>query len=141
MSNLFEKMMSGDIDGIQREMEETKFKRQAEFAATFRDTICKNGRPDMAYWLEKGGWHEPSCGYLVKGDLVRWVNTADMDNEFSASLDLRLPTIRKDMIQDAIDGKIMIKGTELLYWLVAKLDERTLRALMLIRRNNEKVAK
>lgn len=131
--------MSGDIDGMQREMEEIEFKRQAEFSATFRDTICKNGRPDMVYWIKNGGWHEPSCGYLVKGDLVRWVNTKDMPK--FANLDLRLPTIRKDMIQEAIDGKIKVKGVELLYWLVSKLNERSLRALMMIRKNVEEAAK
>jgi hypothetical protein len=129
---IFESLMKGDIDAVKREMKEQEFRNMASFAGHFRDAMSKSMRPALVWWIENGGTHEPRCGYLAKGDLLRW-----SDQEFHGKK-VRVPTVRSDMKRQVVDGKIEVKGTELLLWIISRMDENTLNVFTALRRSQNK---
>jgi hypothetical protein len=63
-------------------------------------------------WFSSGaGCHDASCGD-EKGDLLRWKNTGDA----------REPTIRRDMMEAVLAGKVVVKGDQdLMDFIIARL--------------------
>jgi len=116
--SLFEKLMRGDVDGFQRDMKEREFRNLAQVFGHARDRLCKDLRPTMCEWL-KDTAHDPRCGFLVKGDLLRWT-----DKEVHGRK-LRLPTVRVDMVDAVKEGKVTHQGVELALWITSKLNEPT----------------
>lgn len=130
--SILDKLFGGDIDGVLRDMEEEKFKRMAQFAGVFRDTMVEEMRPAVVWWLLRGGTHEPKCGYAEKGDLLRW-----KDVSFSGKV-YRMPTVRVDYLQLIVSGKIEIKGVELCKWIGTKADASTRDVFIALRRSQNK---
>jgi hypothetical protein len=67
------------------------------------------------------GRHVPR-DYAAKGDLLRWVTDEGM----------RLPTVRDDLADDVVAGKVEFHDVELVLWLATKLDARTRAGLLSI---------
>lgn len=132
MGNFFDALMRGDVDAVNREMENQKFKRQAEFMGYFREAMLSELRPAIVWWLQHGGNHEPICGRAVKGDLLRW-----SDQEIHGK-PVRVPSVRSDMLQLVVDGKIEVKGVELVKWIGFKLDDNTRNVFIALRRSQNK---
>ena len=65
----------------------------------------------VIHWLQTMV-HTPSCGYEVKGDLIRW----------SVIGGHRLPTIRDDLLAAAVERNIETPDGELVSVLVDRMD-------------------
>jgi hypothetical protein len=65
-------------------------------------------------WLETMT-HTPSCGYEIKGDLVRW---QVIDGH-------RLPTVRDDLVASAVARNVVTSEGELVSVLADKLEPQT----------------
>lgn len=131
--DIIDAFMRGDIDAIEREQKEMEFKRKAEFLGHFRDTLCQEMRPSLVEWFKTGGQHVPKCGYLVKkGDLLRWTDATIHGKT------VRMPTIRDDMITLAVEGKIEVKGVELLLWVATRLNSNTRNVFIALERDRRK---
>jgi hypothetical protein len=130
--NLFDALMDGDVEAVNRQIEEEKFKRQAQFMGIFRDTMLSEMWPALVWWFQNGGTHTPECGLFVKGDLLRWINQTLNDKP------VRVPTIRYDMLELVVEGKIEVKGVELVKWIGSKLDSNTRNVFIALRRSQNK---
>jgi len=69
----------------------------------------------LRVWLASPFGRHPPAKPNEKGDLVRWVVDEGM----------RLPTVRSDLADQAIAGKIEVRGVELVLLLATKLDATT----------------
>lgn len=88
-------------------------------------------RPTLVKWLRGSGNHEPKCGRGQKGDLLRWV-TVDVNGK-----PIRAPSIRVDMLDQVVDGKVKVKGVELLKWIASKLDRNARSVLIALTRGQK----
>jgi len=127
--NIIEALMKGDIDAISHEMQQQERERQADFMNAFRSTMSDELRPAIVLWLKDGGTHEPSCGRGKKGDLLRWQS---MNVRGSV---VRVPSVRVDMLDKIVDGKIEVEGMELVRWIATKLDGNTINTFISLRRS------
>lgn len=69
----------------------------------------------LRVWLASPFGRHPPAKPNEKGDLVRWVMDEGM----------RLPTVRADLVDQAIAGKVEVRGVELVLLLATKLDAST----------------
>ena len=80
--------------------------------------LFRDLRPQIVWWLLRHGTHTPKCGFHEKGDLVRWKDCAVNGGKL-----IRMPTVRVDYLQVIVDGRIEVKGVELVEWLSTKLNK------------------
>jgi hypothetical protein len=130
--NIFDALMGGDMDRVMREMDRSREAREKRnmqgFMEGFQNAMKSQLRPAIVHWLQNGGTHEPRCGRDKKGDLLRWIDGVTNKKK------VRLPSVRADVLATVVDGKIEVKGMELVAWLATKLDSNTRDAFIAVRR-------
>lgn len=126
LEGFFDAMMSGDTARLERELfgsTDPQRRRNLEEAhGAFSEVMERESLPRLLrLWLANPhGQHDPPADG-AKGDLIRWF----------AYDGARMPTIRRDVLRDALEGKVTVRGgQELFAWLVSRLDATTRKLLI-----------